>query len=92
MSGGKSGISPHLERAYLLYEQRRYAMAEIEAGQALLQQPNDSRALSLLAHCLLEQEKFAEATERAKEAIHSAGRCIYASCAGERVAGAELSG
>ncbi len=77
MSGGKSGISPHLERAYLLYEQRRYAMAETEAGQALLQQPNDPRALSLLAHCLLEQEKFPEATERAKEAIHSAPDAAY---------------
>jgi tetratricopeptide (TPR) repeat protein len=61
-----------LERAYLLYEQRRWGMAESEAGQALLQQPNDPRALALLAHCLLEQEKFDEATERAKEAVHSA--------------------
>lgn len=65
-------ISPHLQRAYLLYEQRRYEMAEKEVGQALLQQPNDPRALALLAHCLVEQEKFAEATERAKEAVHSA--------------------
>ena len=72
MSGGRSGISPHLERAYLLYQQRRWGMAESEAGQALLQQPNDPRALALLAHCLVEQEKFAEATERAKEAVHSA--------------------
>jgi Flp pilus assembly protein TadD len=38
----------------------------------LLQQPNDARALALLAHCLLEQEKYADATERAKEAVHSA--------------------
>lgn len=65
-------MSPHLERAYLLYEQRRYAMAETEAGQALLEAPNDARTLSLLALCLLEQEKFEEATQRAQEAILNA--------------------
>jgi tetratricopeptide (TPR) repeat protein len=62
-------MSPHLERAYLLYEQRRYDMAEKEIGQALIAQPNDARSLALLALCLLEQEKFAQATERAEQAV-----------------------
>jgi tetratricopeptide (TPR) repeat protein len=65
-------MSPHLERAYLLFEQRRYELAEKEIGQALVAQPNDARSLALLALCLLEQEKFTEATERAQEAVGNA--------------------
>jgi tetratricopeptide (TPR) repeat protein len=65
-------MSPHLQRAYLLYEQRRYELAEKEIGQALVAQPNDGRSLALLALCLLEQEKFTEATERAQEAVGNA--------------------
>jgi tetratricopeptide (TPR) repeat protein len=65
-------MSPHLHRAYLLYDQRRYEMAEKEVGQALLSQPNDARSLALLALCLLAQEKFTEATERAQEAVGNA--------------------
>ena len=57
---------------YLLYEQRRYELAEKEIGQALLAQPNDARSLALLALCLLEQEKFTEATQRAQEAVGNA--------------------
>jgi tetratricopeptide (TPR) repeat protein len=65
-------MSPHLERAYLLYEQRRYELAEKEIGQALIVNPNDARSLALLALCLLEQEKFTEATQRAQEAVGNA--------------------
>jgi tetratricopeptide (TPR) repeat protein len=65
-------MSPHLQRAYLLYDQRRYELAEREVGQALLAQPNDARSLALLALCLLEQEKYSEATERAQEAVGNA--------------------
>lgn len=65
-------MSPHLERAYLLYDQRRYELAEKEVGQALLSEPNDARSLALLALCLLEQEKLTEATERAQEAVGNA--------------------
>ena len=65
-------MSPHLERAYLLYEQRRYELAEKEIGQALTVNPNDARSLALLALCLLEQEKFTEATQRAQEAVGNA--------------------
>jgi tetratricopeptide (TPR) repeat protein len=53
----------------MLYDQRRYALAEKEVGQALLAEPNDARSLALLALCLLEQEKFTEATQRAQEAV-----------------------
>jgi tetratricopeptide (TPR) repeat protein len=65
-------MSPHLQRAYLLYDQRRYDLAEKEVGQALLSEPNDARSLALLALCLLEQEKFTEATQRAQEAVGNA--------------------
>jgi tetratricopeptide (TPR) repeat protein len=62
-------MNPHFERAYLLFDQRRYEMAEKEVGQALATAPNDARSLALLALCLLEQEKFAPAAERAQEAV-----------------------
>ncbi|MEX2139620.1 MAG: tetratricopeptide repeat protein [Pirellulales bacterium] len=65
-------MSPHLQRAYLLYDQRRYDLAEKEVGQALLADPNDGRSLALLALCLLEQQKFTEATQRAQEAVGNA--------------------
>src|SRR5688500_11243728 len=65
-------MSPHLQRAYLLYDQRRYELAEKEVGQALLAEPNNARSLALLALCLLEQEKFTEATQRAQEAVGNA--------------------
>jgi tetratricopeptide (TPR) repeat protein len=65
-------MSPHLQRAYLLYDQRRYDLAEKEVGQVLLEEPNDARSLALLALCLLEQEKFTEATHRAQEAVANA--------------------
>ena len=65
-------MSPHFQRAYLLYEQRRYELAEKEIGQALVSQPNDARSLALLALCLLEQQKYTEATQRAQEAVGNA--------------------
>jgi tetratricopeptide (TPR) repeat protein len=65
-------MNAHLDRAYLLYEQRRFALAEKEIGQALVAHPNDARSLALLALCLLEQEKFTEATQRAQEAVGNA--------------------
>jgi tetratricopeptide (TPR) repeat protein len=63
-------MSDHRQRAELLLQQSRFDLAEKELRQALLADPNDARAHSLLGFSLSEQEKFDEATQEAELAIH----------------------
>ncbi|MDC0934855.1 tetratricopeptide repeat protein [Pirellulales bacterium] len=62
-------MSPHLNRAQLLYQQSRFDQAEQEVRQALLQEPHDSYAHALLGLCLMRQDHLPEAQEAAEEAI-----------------------
>lgn len=65
-------MNPRLERACLLFDQNRHQLAETELRQALLDEPDNPRALALLAICLSERKQYAEATETAERAIRSA--------------------
>ncbi len=62
-------MSDRYERGRLLYENKRYAMAEKEIRQALAEEPDDGDSHRLLALCLLYQNKQAAALESAKEAV-----------------------
>ncbi|NQU21227.1 MAG: tetratricopeptide repeat protein [Candidatus Nealsonbacteria bacterium] len=62
-------MSARLERARLLYDQRRYEQAEQEVGLALAELPDDPLAHALMAMCLLVREQYAEATQHAEEAV-----------------------
>lgn len=62
-------MSPHLARAQLLYQQSRYDQAEQEVRQALLEQPQDGYAHSLLGLCLMRQDKLPEAQQEVQQAI-----------------------
>ena len=59
----------HLQRAMVLIEQSRHDLAEVELRQELLQDPHRSHVHALLALCLANGEKFAEATAAAQTAI-----------------------
>ena len=63
-------MSPHYDRALLLYQQSRYDLAEQELRQALADEPGDARAHALLALCLCDREDRAAAMREAEEAIH----------------------
>jgi tetratricopeptide (TPR) repeat protein len=60
----------HLDRAGILLQQGRYALAEQEVRARLLRQPEDSFSHALLALCLSYQEKHQEATSEAEQGIH----------------------
>lgn len=60
----------HLMRGYMLFGQDRYELAEKEARQALVEDPDDADAHALLSRCLAETGQFDEATAEAKLAIH----------------------
>jgi tetratricopeptide (TPR) repeat protein len=62
-------MSPHYQRACLLFQQSRYDMAAQELRLALAQEPNRPDYHGLLALCLIEQEQFDAATEEAQRAI-----------------------
>lgn len=62
-------MTAHLNRAMLLVEQSRFALAEQELHLALAAQPGHSFAHSLLAICLVERQAFTEATQAAHTAI-----------------------
>src|SRR5579883_3444342 len=59
----------HLDRAYLLYHQSRYDLAEKELRPALAADPDDAPAHALLALCLVNQKKLDPATEEAERAV-----------------------
>ena len=61
--------SPSYQRALILHGQRRYADAERELRQALVEHPQDGRAHAMLALCLSEQKRLREATNEAQQAI-----------------------
>lgn len=60
----------HFARGRLLLEQSRYGDAEREFRQALVDDPNQAEAHSLLALCLVQKQAYAEATEEAGQAVH----------------------
>jgi tetratricopeptide (TPR) repeat protein len=62
-------MSPHYERAWLLYQQSRYDLAEKELAQALAEDPNDGAVHALRSLCLNQFERHAAATQAAHEAI-----------------------
>jgi tetratricopeptide (TPR) repeat protein len=57
------------ERAFVLFDQRRYTLAERELRSSLTQQPDDPVGHALLAVCLNEQQKLDEAEAEARLAI-----------------------
>ncbi|MBI3969002.1 MAG: tetratricopeptide repeat protein [Chloroflexi bacterium] len=71
-------MTPHLQRALLLYQQSRLDLAEQELRQALVTDPDDPFAHSLLALCLTEAERFGEATDEAQRAVHLAPDFAFA--------------
>ena len=62
-------MSPHIERALLLFQQSRTELAENELRQALGSDPDDSFAHALLALCLAKRKQFKEATTEAEQAV-----------------------
>ena len=61
--------SPQLQRALVLHEQGRHALAEKELRQHLMQEPNDGFGHALLAISLLEQDHLDDAEQAARESI-----------------------
>lgn len=61
-------LNPVLQRAQLLVEHKRYAEAERELRQLLMQEPGHLLAQLMLTEALLEQEKVKEA----EESVHAA--------------------
>src|SRR5262245_42168921 len=62
-------MPPHFERAWLLFQQSRYDLAEAELAQVLAADPDDAAAHALRALCLNHRNKHVEATEAAERAI-----------------------
>lgn len=62
-------MTPHLQRALVLFEQGRPALAEEELRRSLAQDPGDPLAHALLGLCLLESERFDEAEREARTAV-----------------------
>lgn len=68
----------HIERARVLIEQDRYALAESELRRYILTEPQDATAHALLALSLSAQNKHREAAESARRAIHLEPMLPYA--------------
>lgn len=66
-------MSANRERAFLLFDQGRYQLAERELRHALTQDPGDPTAHALLALCLSEQERFDQAEAEARLAVAHGG-------------------
>ena len=77
--------SPQLQRALLLQEQGRHAMAEKELRQHLAANPQDGFGQALLAVTLLDQEQRDAAEQAAREAIGCAPDLAFAHYALSRV-------
>lgn len=58
-----------LQRASLLFDQGRYEQAEQELAAGLAQDPDDGRALGLLALCRLNRQKLDDAESLARRSI-----------------------
>ncbi|MGB0583339.1 MAG: tetratricopeptide repeat protein, partial [Limisphaerales bacterium] len=61
--------TPHLQRAQILLDQRRFDLAEAELRQLLAQQPEHPRALALLSLCRLNQNDIPGAFRFSEQAI-----------------------
>jgi len=61
--------NPHLARAELLLQQRRYDHAEKELRQAIGMDPNAALAFAYLAICLSERKQWREASDAADRAV-----------------------
>ncbi len=62
-------MSAHFERALLLFQQRRFDLAEKEVRMGLAQEPDHPLAHALLALCLVQREEYEAATGEAQRAI-----------------------
>lgn len=62
-------LNPHLQRAGMLVQQRRYEQAQQEVGRALGDNPDDGAAHALLALCQSEQDLHQKAADSAKQAL-----------------------
>jgi tetratricopeptide (TPR) repeat protein len=62
-------MSVNRERAFVLFDQGRFELAERELRQALAHDPGDPTAHALLALCLSEEERFNEAEAEARMAV-----------------------
>ena len=62
-------MNVRLQRAHLLLQQGRYALAEREALGALAEDPDDAEGHAVLALILACQEKLKEASAEAEQAI-----------------------
>lgn len=63
-------MTDHIERGSILYDTRRFKMAEDEFRLAIAENPTDSHAHGMLALVLAAQRRFDEAIKEAKECIH----------------------
>lgn len=66
-------MSANRERAFVLFDQRRFDLAERALRQALAEDPGDPTAHALLALCLSEQERFDQAEAEARIAVGRGG-------------------
>ena len=71
-------MGARLDRAWLLFEQGRYDLAEGEAGQALAEDPENPRVHVLIALARLRAGKSDEALEAAKQTVALAPDAGYA--------------
>ncbi len=62
-------MSEHLQRGILLVTQGKPDLAEQELRAACAEFPQDSDAHAVLAQCLLQMDRYAEAEEEAEEAV-----------------------
>jgi len=62
-------MNPHFERGQLLYQQSRYDLAEESFRRALVDNPDDALCHCYLALCLIERQKWQDATDEAELAI-----------------------
>ena len=68
-----------MQRAVLLYQQRRFDLAAEAVREALGQEPTDGYGrCSLLGLCLMQQQKYDQATEEVRQAIVHAPDMAFA--------------
>jgi tetratricopeptide (TPR) repeat protein len=70
--------NPLMQRAVLLYQQRRFDLAGEAVREALGQEPTDGYGHALLGLCLMQQKKYDEAMEEVGQAIVHAPDMAFA--------------
>ena len=65
-------MSAHLARARLLFQQKRFPLAEQELGRAMQEEPESAEALAMLALCRSHTGTFSEAYAILKQAVAQA--------------------